>query len=827
MANWIAQNRQLLAQDLAGWVRDVYDALKELKQYMTDTFGVGTEVKLDEEQKLLLNLKYAQEGLTEAIKKGDQALIELHRKNVAYWEKELEYYRARSQYKTGGGFGDDDYNKKLKETKNNLDEVTNSKNKERTALDKNNESLRVGTEKLKEIDAALVEYFGDLDELAGAYEQLAKRDEKYFNQAKENWETAGIYRKEAMRVEAEEREKQRQDELKAEDDKNRELERKNRDMLEQQKRDWEQFTGDISDIFVGGIDGMINGSIDSWDDFMDYLIKSFEQMLIELAMEWAKNGLQAIFSGDLGDWWQGIKDFIGGFGDAEDAVSSFAGAKADELETMKSNNNAIEKAVTGLAKFGYAAYKAKDRVKDLDTVTKQTSFAEEASAAWGNTTYYGNAELNNPSSYASDWDAINREIEEGTAASSVNYVKAAGGGVQIYAGSNSLGSGVRSMREEGVNVGNVAQTGVGAYGIYSGGQAVTSGLGMTGVSGAASGALGLIIAGGIGILQHIITGHGWLDDFMAGVFGTGQAPKAAFSQQDYINYWKQSPGTLEQKKYSKVYDEDRIVTAYQGIAASWRESAKRMEQTIGVDLSKITKEDWSKIVDSMDQNAAKMSDGMMQAFLDYQKKAKEAEQNWARMSDEQRRKTSTELAKQWVDLQQKFGTFNQDLIKTFDYGGTELGARIRDAIQESKVNVDVKVNVAGGGYSTKTTTNTQSARDKFENPPRQMTPREQFESEGVDTQGLEKKAVGGPVYPFQDYIVGESGPEVLRMFDRGGFVFPNVSTSFSKSGSGGAEGCTIIVNVGGESFSTYISRVADKVRVQAERAGAGQRRLFP
>lgn len=41
------------------------------------------------------------------------------------------------------------------------------------------------------------------------------------------------------------------------------------------------------------------------------------------------------------------------------------------------------------------------------------------------------------------------------------------------------------------------------------------------------------------------------------------------------------------------------------------------------------------------------------------------------------------------------------------------------------------------------------------------------------TSGIGTRARGGPVYPNRDYLVGEEGPEILRMGSKGGAVYPN------------------------------------------------------
>jgi hypothetical protein len=53
-------------------------------------------------------------------------------------------------------------------------------------------------------------------------------------------------------------------------------------------------------------------------------------------------------------------------------------------------------------------------------------------------------------------------------------------------------------------------------------------------------------------------------------------------------------------------------------------------------------------------------------------------------------------------------------------------------------------------------------------------------TQSVSIQGggtMGRRAGGGPVLPYQDYIVGEHRPEILRMGASGGFVYPSVSSA--------------------------------------------------
>ncbi|MFC0622965.1 hypothetical protein, partial [Kribbella deserti] len=62
---------------------------------------------------------------------------------------------------------------------------------------------------------------------------------------------------------------------------------------------------------------------------------------------------------------------------------------------------------------------------------------------------------------------------------------------------------------------------------------------------------------------------------------------------------------------------------------------------------------------------------------------------------------------------------------------------------------------------------------------------------------LQARAKGGPTAPYTDYLVGEEGPEVLRMGRRPGWVIPNQSKQYIRgwagSNSGGGGGVTRIV----------------------------------
>ena len=65
-----------------------------------------------------------------------------------------------------------------------------------------------------------------------------------------------------------------------------------------------------------------------------------------------------------------------------------------------------------------------------------------------------------------------------------------------------------------------------------------------------------------------------------------------------------------------------------------------------------------------------------------------------------------------------------------------------------------------------------------------------------------RRALGGPVSPFSDYMVGEEGPEILRMGKSGGAITPNPATAARMAGPGRPPvSVSVSVNFAGDSAS--------------------------
>jgi hypothetical protein len=91
---------------------------------------------------------------------------------------------------------------------------------------------------------------------------------------------------------------------------------------------------------------------------------------------------------------------------------------------------------------------------------------------------------------------------------------------------------------------------------------------------------------------------------------------------------------------------------------------------------------------------------------------------------------------------------------------------------------------------------------------------------------LPGKAGGGPVDAGRSYLVGEKGPEILRMGSRGGHVVPN--HQLSQASDGGTSGPLVIENhieIGGEVVRVVRTeiRASDRALKRAVLAGSGAR----
>lgn len=73
----------------------------------------------------------------------------------------------------------------------------------------------------------------------------------------------------------------------------------------------------------------------------------------------------------------------------------------------------------------------------------------------------------------------------------------------------------------------------------------------------------------------------------------------------------------------------------------------------------------------------------------------------------------------------------------------------------------------------------------------------------LDAAGAGRRASGGPVFPFRDYLVGEEGPELLRMGGQGGFVYPNRSSS-GGGGGGMANARPLNINFPAGSYEAHL-----------------------
>jgi hypothetical protein len=300
---------------------------------------------------------------------------------------------------------------------------------------------------------------------------------------------------------------------------------------------------------------------------------------------------------------------------------------------------------------------------------------------------------------------------------------------------------------------------------------------------------------------------------MGKLFGLGGNPKAAFSKYEEVAAWESNPSTLSQYKYSKVYDEEKTITAFQAIADTWRMSAERMEKTVGVDLAGLMDQDWAKMKENLqqqanmgDQAANKMNIGMLDAFQKYQTIARNAERNWANMTDLERQNTSVMLAGQWKILNKQFATFTGDLGGTFSDAANQLGRSVQEAI----LSTDVHVRITQSYGNTKNL----GPRDQATTSP---TPILRPDDEPIP---IDRKAFGGPVMPWRDYLVGDEGPEILHMGSAVGNITPNNALNKTTNSA------VINIHINGQLTHSEVVDISENVtRTIIDRGLASHQRL--
>lgn len=79
------------------------------------------------------------------------------------------------------------------------------------------------------------------------------------------------------------------------------------------------------------------------------------------------------------------------------------------------------------------------------------------------------------------------------------------------------------------------------------------------------------------------------------------------------------------------------------------------------------------------------------------------------------------------------------------------------------------------------------------------------------------RAIGGPVEPFQNYLVGENGPEIVRIGARGGVVSPNQGAA---GGSGGGGAVKLDIGIAfdqDDGFRGYVKSVSQSTAEETSR----------
>ena len=136
--------------------------------------------------------------------------------------------------------------------------------------------------------------------------------------------------------------------------------------------------------------------------------------------------------------------------------------------------------------------------------------------------------------------------------------------------------------------------------------------------------------------------------------------------------------------------------------------------------------------------------------------------------------------------------------------GYDVSKALKDAISSSTVHYDGPMSI---GYSgPRYITTAPSSKDRYEGWHRTLP-----KVEGG-------RAFGGPVLPWKTYLVGERGPELLRMGSQSGTVDPSVGPPIN---------LTIPVHIAGERVQHIVAKIVDNHIVERNVRGVDPgRRLF-
>lgn len=159
-----------------------------------------------------------------------------------------------------------------------------------------------------------------------------------------------------------------------------------------------------------------------------------------------------------------------------------------------------------------------------------------------------------------------------------------------------------------------------------------------------------------------------------------------------------------------------------------------------------------------------------------------------------------EFSEGWCDLLTLRDCFAREMewmVNNARAYGTQVGARFSTGFGETAQSVPGGGSSGGGGSATWFNTNTGQSVTTSGPPPERSpiwirtSPPPQINGSGYGGSGVlssrpQTRAIGGPVWPGQDFLVGEHGPELIRM--RGaGAVIPHALTMSTLAGGGLAQ----------------------------------------
>lgn len=139
--------------------------------------------------------------------------------------------------------------------------------------------------------------------------------------------------------------------------------------------------------------------------------------------------------------------------------------------------------------------------------------------------------------------------------------------------------------------------------------------------------------------------------------------------------------------------------------------------------------------------------------------------------------------------------------------------RINDAIQGIDTKKYIQVNISGGQKAINDAWRVWNEINKIPSKKnitiQEFTASYNYSSQRNALFGA-PHAAGGPVSPWTTYLVGEQGPELLRMGGRGGTVIPARPTAAALAGGRGAGGTTI--NIYNAGSVVTVRKLADDIR---------------